>query len=63
MASSLVKKLQLGGCIEVSSKQEGRPGYPLDRFFDDVNDVFSLAACMCVDETTRDLELEYSMMG
>jgi hypothetical protein len=63
MAASLVKKLQLGACVELSSKQDARPGYPADNFFEDVNDVFSLAACMCIDETTRDLELEYSMMG
>ena len=57
----MAKKLKLSGCIETSSRLNTRTGFN-DNFFGDMNDVFSMAACQCVDQTTRELEYEYSML-
>lgn len=60
-AVSLAKKLQFAGCMEVSSRLNNRSGFQ-DNFFDTLNDVFGYAACLCVDQTTREIEMEYSML-
>lgn len=61
-AVALAKKLNFAGCFEVSSRLNTRTGQN-DNFFEALSDVFSLAACLCVDQTTREIAQELSMMG
>ena len=53
-AIELASKLRLAGCIETSSRLNSRTGFE-DIFFNELNDVFGMAGCLCVDQTTRDL--------
>ena len=61
MAAALCNRLGLAGAIECSSKVNSRFNKQ-DTFFTDLNDCFKLAACLCVDQTTRERAFEYSMM-
>jgi len=62
-AEELCKKLRLAGCVETSNQWPHRYGYQNKEFFwEDINDTIGQAACLCVDQTNRELLMEYSLM-
>jgi hypothetical protein len=60
-AVDLAKRLNFAGCFEISNKYNNRAGQQ-DGFFQRLNDVFGLSSCLCVDQTTREIAQELSMM-
>ena len=62
-AIDMCKRLRLSGCVETSNQYPYRYGHQgKDTFWDDLNDAVGQAACLCVDQTNRELNLEYSLM-
>ena len=55
-AIALCEKYGLAGCVETSSRVNETK--LAENLFDDLNDAFYIAACNCVDQTTRDLLAE-----
>jgi len=49
----MCEKYGLAGCVETSSRSDKTK--LAENLFDDLNDAFFMAACNCVDQTTRDL--------
>ena len=61
-ALELCKKMNLAGCAETSNQYIARWGnQDTEDFFEITSDCFSHAACFCVDQTSHELRMEYSL--